>query len=63
MKALALVALATLLATPAFADSMTKEAIDKVQLAKNHCAQVFPDNFEMREYCEDKQVQRATAVD
>ena len=32
MKALALVALATLLATPAFADSMTKEAIDKVQL-------------------------------
>jgi hypothetical protein len=61
-KSIAFFAIANMLAlTAAHAiSSMSKDEIaklppDKVAAAKRHCANIYPDNFDMRLYCEDKQ--------
>ena len=57
-----LLAAATLvmMASNASADDYTAADIaklpqDKVAVIKQHCARIFSDNFEMREYCENQQ--------
>jgi hypothetical protein len=66
LKMLIASALVLLATSSVFArDNFLKEELarlpqDKVQIIRQHCAKHWPDDFEMREYCENNQYKALT---